>query len=201
MGMSSRNIPDSNSDVSDDLSFESLSLRVAELENILCNQDKLLCKVFCENKKLNLQLESSYSEIASLWSLHYDMVNYADLWLVHSHVESLLDDARLELRELKTHSLLLGACTSCPLLRSDLRLLPLRLKILSTNLIILLATTFYPLHAKCVALFRVSFSMLPNEFFDFLPHSNSRALPCTSSHALSHFSHGPNHCAYGFGSR
>jgi hypothetical protein len=133
MGMSSRNIPDSNSNVSDDLSFESLSLRVAELENILCNQDKLLCKVFCENKKLNLQLESSYSEIASLWSLHYDMVNYADLWLVHSHVESLLDGARLELRELKTHSLLLGACTSCPLLRSDLRLLPLRLKILSTN--------------------------------------------------------------------
>jgi hypothetical protein len=43
--------------------------------------------------------------------------------------------------------------------------------------------------------------MLPNEFFDFLPHSNSCALPCTSSHALSHFSHGPNHHAYGFGSR
>jgi hypothetical protein len=32
----------------------------------------------------------------------------------------LLDDARLELIELKAHSTLLGACTSCPLLRSDL---------------------------------------------------------------------------------
>jgi predicted nuclease with TOPRIM domain len=32
----------------------------------------------------------------------------------------LLDSARLELRELKTHSTLLGACTSCPVLRSDL---------------------------------------------------------------------------------
>jgi predicted nuclease with TOPRIM domain len=32
----------------------------------------------------------------------------------------LFDGARLELRELKTHSTLLGACTSCPLLRSDL---------------------------------------------------------------------------------
>jgi hypothetical protein len=48
------------------------------------------------------------------------MVNYADLWLVHSHVASLLDSARLELREFKARSLLLSACTSCPLLRSDL---------------------------------------------------------------------------------
>jgi hypothetical protein len=32
----------------------------------------------------------------------------------------LLDDARLKLRELKTHSTLLGACTTCPLLRSNL---------------------------------------------------------------------------------
>jgi hypothetical protein len=37
MGKSSRSIPDSDSNVSDDLSFESLSLRVAELENALCN--------------------------------------------------------------------------------------------------------------------------------------------------------------------
>jgi hypothetical protein len=48
------------------------------------------------------------------------MVNYADLWLLHSHIASLLDSARLELRELKAHSTLLGACTSCPVLRSDL---------------------------------------------------------------------------------
>jgi hypothetical protein len=26
------------------------------------------------------------------------MVNYVDLWLVHSHIASLLDGARLELR-------------------------------------------------------------------------------------------------------
>jgi hypothetical protein len=63
MGKSLRSIPDSN--VGDDLSFEGLFLRVAELENALCNQDKLLCKVFCENKKLNLELESSCSKIAS----------------------------------------------------------------------------------------------------------------------------------------
>jgi hypothetical protein len=48
------------------------------------------------------------------------MVNYADLWLVHSHVARLFDGAKLELRELKTRSTLLGACTSCPVLRSDL---------------------------------------------------------------------------------
>jgi hypothetical protein len=40
-----------------------------------------------------------------------------------------------------------------------------------------------------------------DEFFDFPPRSYSRASPHTSSHALSHFSHGPNHHSYGFGSR
>jgi hypothetical protein len=64
MGKSSRNISDS--DVSDDLSLDGLSLRVVELGNALCNQDKLLCKVFHENKKLNLELESVFSEITSL---------------------------------------------------------------------------------------------------------------------------------------
>jgi hypothetical protein len=92
----------------------------------------LLGKVFRENRKLNLELESASSEIASLRSAHDDMsakpcdnytmimVNYGDLWLKHSHVASLLDCARLELRELKAHSTLLGACTSCLMLRSDL---------------------------------------------------------------------------------
>jgi hypothetical protein len=64
MGKSSRNI--SNTNISDDLSLESLSLRAAELENALCNQDKLLCHVFYENKKLNHELGNSFSEIASL---------------------------------------------------------------------------------------------------------------------------------------
>jgi hypothetical protein len=96
MDKSSRNISDSDSDVSDDLSPDGLSLRVVELENTLCNQNKLFRKVFRENKKLNLELESVSSEIASLRSVHDDMsakpcgnctmtmVNYADLWLLHS---------------------------------------------------------------------------------------------------------------------
>jgi hypothetical protein len=91
MGKSARHISDSGSNVSNDLSPDDLSLRVIELENALCNQDKLLCKVFCENKKLNFELESASSEIASLQSAHDDMsakpcdnctmimVNYADL--------------------------------------------------------------------------------------------------------------------------
>jgi hypothetical protein len=95
---------------------------------------KISCsaRFFCENKKFNLKLESASSKIATLRSVHDDMsvkpcdnckmtmVNYADLWLVHSHVTSLLDGARLELRELKARSILLGACTTCPLLRYDL---------------------------------------------------------------------------------
>jgi hypothetical protein len=63
MGKSSRHISDSDSDVSDDLSSESLSLKVVELKSALCNQDKLLYKVFCENNKLNLELESGFLKL------------------------------------------------------------------------------------------------------------------------------------------
>jgi hypothetical protein len=109
MGKSSRNTSDFDSDVSDDLSFESFSLRVAKLENALRNQDKLLCQVFRESKIFNLKLENSFSKITSLWSMHDDMsaklcenckiimVNYVDLWLVHTQVASQLKDAKLEL--------------------------------------------------------------------------------------------------------
>jgi hypothetical protein len=62
------------------------------------------------------------------------MVNYADLWLVHSHVASLLDGARLELRELKTRSTLLGVCTTCPLLRSNLEAAVVEIKDLKNKL-------------------------------------------------------------------
>jgi hypothetical protein len=136
MGKSSRHISDSESDISDDLCSESLSLRVIELENALFNQDKLLCKVFHENKMLKV----FFSKIASLRSAHDDMsakpcdnctmimVSYADLSLLHSRVASLLDGARLELREIKACSTLLGACTTCPLLRSDLEVAAIEIK-------------------------------------------------------------------------
>jgi hypothetical protein len=62
------------------------------------------------------------------------MVNYADLWLVHSHVASLLDGAKLEVRELKAHFTLLGACTSDPLLRSDLEASAVEIKDLKHKL-------------------------------------------------------------------
>jgi hypothetical protein len=79
-----------------------LSLKIS-----FVTKTKLLCKVFHKNKKFNLEVESSFSEIASLRSVHDDMsvkpcdncklimVNYTDLWLVHSHVASLLDIVRL----------------------------------------------------------------------------------------------------------
>jgi hypothetical protein len=87
---------------------------------------------FRENKMLNLKLESASFKIASFRSVHDDMiakpydncnmimVNYADLWLIHSYIVSLFDGARMELKEIKAHFTLFGACTTCPLLKSDL---------------------------------------------------------------------------------
>jgi hypothetical protein len=140
MGKSSRNDFDSDSDVSDDLSFESLSFKDAEFENALCNQDKFLCKVFCENKKLNLELENSFAEITSLQLMHDNMsakpcencnmimVNYVDLWIVHTQVASQLKGAKLELKELKARSLLLGACTCSPVLKTNLETYSIEIK-------------------------------------------------------------------------
>jgi hypothetical protein len=106
----------------------------------------LFCKIFHKNKKLNLKLEGAFSKIASLRSAHNDMsakpcdncnmimINYVDLWLIHSHVASLFNGARLELRELKARSTLLGTCTSCPLLRSDLETTAIEIKDLNYKL-------------------------------------------------------------------
>jgi hypothetical protein len=83
---------------------------VHKLEDALCSQDKLLCRVFRENKNLNLKLENSFVEIATLQSMHDDMssrscdyckmiiVSYADLMCVYSQVASQLKGAKLDLK-------------------------------------------------------------------------------------------------------
>jgi hypothetical protein len=85
-------------------------------------------------------------KIATLRPMHDDMsakpcdncnmimVNYMDMWLIHCHVASLLDGAMLELKELKAHSTLLGACTTCALLRSDLEVSTVEIKDLKYKL-------------------------------------------------------------------
>jgi hypothetical protein len=95
------------------------------------------------------------------------MVNYVDLWLVHSHVGSLLDGARLELRELKAHSILFGVCTTCPLLRSDLEVVAIEIKDLKHKLDHSSRYTILSLHVKHVSLSMVSFSMLPRRKSSF----------------------------------
>jgi hypothetical protein len=87
-----------------------------------------------------LSLKTLFSEIDSFQLVHDDMsakpcdncrmimVNYADLWLVHAKVASPFDDARLELRVLKARSPLLGACTNCPLLKSNLEAYAVEIK-------------------------------------------------------------------------
>jgi hypothetical protein len=121
-----------------------------------------------------------FSEIASLRSAHDDMsakpcdncnmimVNCADMWLIHSHVASLLMvlgwNAESS-KKLVPHFWVLALVARC--LDLIWRLLPLRLMILSTNLIILLTTLFYPLRAKRVSLSRVSFFIQPKRTLSF----------------------------------
>jgi regulator of replication initiation timing len=106
----------------------------------------LFCQVFRKNKKLNLELECIFSKIAFLRFVHDDMsvkpcdncnmimVNYVDLWLMHSQVTSRLKGGKLELKKIKACSTLLGAYTTCPLLRSDLEASPVEIKDLKHKL-------------------------------------------------------------------
>jgi hypothetical protein len=63
------------------------------------------------------------------------MVNYADLWIVHTQVASQLKGAKLELKELKARSLLLGACLECPKIKLELDTHSLKVKELETKLL------------------------------------------------------------------
>jgi hypothetical protein len=56
------------------------------------------------------------------------MVNYADLLIVHTQVTSQLKGVKLEHKELKAGSLLLGACTCCPMLKFDLEACSIEIK-------------------------------------------------------------------------
>jgi hypothetical protein len=89
------------------------------------------------------------------------MVNYANLWIVHTQVASQLKGAKMELKELKTHSLLLCACTSCPMLKSDLEACSIEIKELKQRLDHSSSyKVFHPL-VKFVVLLRLSFCMVP----------------------------------------
>jgi hypothetical protein len=94
---------------------------------------------------LNLDLENAFAKIASLRSMHDDMsaqscknynmimVNYTDFQIVHSQVASQLKGAKLELKELKARSLLLGASLECTKLKLDLDTHSLKVKELETK--------------------------------------------------------------------
>jgi hypothetical protein len=95
------------------------------------------------------------------------MVNNADLWLVHTQVACQLKGAKLKLRELKAHSLLLGACTSCPLHKSDLEACAVEIKDLKHQIAHSFCYSILSSRVMRVALSRVSFSMLPKRTLSF----------------------------------
>jgi hypothetical protein len=63
------------------------------------------------------------------------IVNYANLWIVYTQVASQLKGAKLELKELKAHSMLLGAWFECPKLKLELDPCSLKVKELETKLL------------------------------------------------------------------
>jgi hypothetical protein len=62
------------------------------------------------------------------------LMNYVDLWIVHTQDVNQLKGVKLEVKELKTRSLLLGACTSCLMLKSDLEPCSIEIKELKQRL-------------------------------------------------------------------
>jgi hypothetical protein len=69
--------------------------------------------------------------------------------------------AKLKLKELKTHSLLLGSCLECPKLKLELDAHSLKVKELETKLLEKPRVLVTSPPVKFVGLSRVSFFMLP----------------------------------------
>jgi Fe-S cluster biogenesis protein NfuA len=80
---------------------------------------------------------------------------------VHTQVASQFKGAKLELKELKARSQLLGACTSCPMLKSNLEACSIEIKELKQRLDYSSRYMVFPPLVKFVVLLRVSFYMLP----------------------------------------
>jgi hypothetical protein len=62
---------DSDSDVSDDLTYDVLSSKVPNFEDVLCCQDKFLCRVFVRTKILILSLKTLLLKLlpSSRWTM------------------------------------------------------------------------------------------------------------------------------------
>jgi hypothetical protein len=95
------------------------------------------------------------------------MVSYADLWRVHFYVARLLDGARLELRELKACSLLLGASTSCPFFRTNLEAAIIEIKDLKHKLDHSSRYTILNPQCELCDSLKGNFSMLPKRTSSF----------------------------------
>jgi hypothetical protein len=76
-------------------------------------------------------------------------------------LQSQLMSAKLELKEIKACSLLLGACTSCLMLKSNLEACSIEIKNLKQRLDHSSCYKFFHPLVMFVVLLRVSFSMLP----------------------------------------
>jgi hypothetical protein len=80
---------------------------------------------------------------------------------LHTQVASQLKGAKLELKELNVRYLLLGACTSCPMLKSDLEAFSIEIKELKQRLGHSSRYKVISPLVKFVVLLRISFCMLP----------------------------------------
>jgi hypothetical protein len=89
------------------------------------------------------------------------MVIYADLMIVHTQVASQLKGAKLELKELKARSLLLGVCLECPKLKLEFDARSLKVKEVETKLLQKAHVSITSPLVKFVVLLSVKFCMLP----------------------------------------
>jgi hypothetical protein len=96
---------------------------------------------------------------------------------VHSQVGSQFKGVKLELKGLKAHSMLLGACTSCPMLKSILEAYSIEIIGLKQRLDHSSCYKVFhppPPLMKFVVLLKVSFCMVPKR----TPSKNKKLLIC-----------------------
>jgi hypothetical protein len=171
-GGSSRNDSDSDFDVSDDLTYDGLLLKCINLRMPCIVKTCCFVEYFVRTKILIFSLKTLLLKLlpscrCTMMSAkpckncNMIMVNYTDLWIMHAQVASQLKGAKLELKELKAHSSLLGSCISCPMLKYDLEDSSIEIKDLKQRLDHSSRYRVFSPLVKFVGLLRLSFCMLP----------------------------------------
>ncbi|XP_039811950.1 uncharacterized protein LOC120674919 [Panicum virgatum] len=114
---------DCSNDSSDNEVQNSAEEEIEELTKLVDKQNKILARLKADHDRISAELKTLKDATPAAveceeCSIH--MVSISELQSKHAVLVDKFDCAKIELEELRSHSVLLGACATCPILQTEL---------------------------------------------------------------------------------